>query len=82
MEYDMVKVEEALLALLGVFEFENGRVWKKYDFSVMDALHDKGFITQPHSAKESVVLTDEGLRLAKELAAKYFQVNAAGPEHS
>ena len=29
MRYDMVKVEELVLALLGVFEFENGRVWKR-----------------------------------------------------
>jgi len=35
MKYDMVKVEEMLLALLGVFEFENGRVWKRYDFATM-----------------------------------------------
>ena len=33
MRYDMVKVEELVLALLGVFEFENGRVWKRYDFA-------------------------------------------------
>jgi hypothetical protein len=42
MKYDMVKVEEMLLALLGVFEFENGRVWKRYDFATMDGLHEKG----------------------------------------
>ena len=45
MRYDMVKVEEAVLALLGVFEFDNGRVWKRYDFATMDGLHEKGLIT-------------------------------------
>ena len=53
MKYDMVKVEEALLALLGVFEFENGRVWKRYDFATMDRLHAKGLITEPRVKQES-----------------------------
>lgn len=34
--YDEKKVAEMVLALLGVFEFENGRVWKRIDFAVMD----------------------------------------------
>jgi hypothetical protein len=38
MTYDTTKVEEAVLGLLGVFEFENGRVWKRFDFDVMDSL--------------------------------------------
>jgi len=79
MTYDMVKVEEALLALLGVFEFENGHVWKRYDFSTMDRLHEKGLITEPHGRQESVYLTDEGMRRAKELAAKCFGTNGAAP---
>jgi len=82
MKYDMVKVEEALLALLGVFQFENGRVWKRYDFAMMDALHEKGLITEPHGRQESVFLTDEGLRRAEELAARLFGTRgtAAAPE--
>lgn len=80
MKYDMVKVEEVLLALLGVFEFENGRVWKRYDFATMDGLHEKGLITEPHGRQESVYLTDEGLRRAKALAAKHFGTNGAAPE--
>ena len=72
MLYDNAKIEEAILALLGAFEFENGRVWKGYDFAVMDALHAKGFITDPHGFAKSVYLTDEGKRLAEELAAKHF----------
>ena len=79
MRYDMVKVEEALLALLGVFEFENGRLWKRYDFATMESLHEKGLITEPHKRQESVYLTDEGMRRAKELAAKHFGTNGAAP---
>ena len=81
MKYDMVQVEEALLALLGVFEFENGRVWKRYDFATMDALHEKGLITEPRGRQESLYLTDEGLRRAKELAARHFGTGGtAAPE--
>jgi hypothetical protein len=70
MKYDMVQVEEALLALLGVFEFENGRARKRYDFATKDALHEKELITKPRGRPESVYLTDEGLRRGKELAAR------------
>jgi len=79
MGYDMVKVEEAVLPLLGVFEFDNGRVWKRYDFATMDGLHEKGLITEAHGRQESVYLTDEGMRRAKELAAKCFGTNGAAP---
>lgn len=72
MDYDMTKVEDAVLALLGVFEFDHGRAWKRYDFDTMDSLHGKGLITQPRSRTESVELTEEGMRRAKELAARYF----------
>lgn len=80
MEYDKAKIEEALLALLGVFEFENGRVWKRYDFATMDALHAKGLISEPRGRQESVDLTDEGMRLAKELAVKHFGTEGTAPE--
>lgn len=72
MKYDDQKISEVVLALLGVFEFENGMVWKRIDFSVMNDLFDKGYITNPRSRSESVYLTDEGLQLAKELAKKHF----------
>ena len=35
---DDAKIEEAVLALMGAFEFDKGRVWKSYDFGVMNAL--------------------------------------------
>lgn len=74
MKYDDQKISEVVLALLGVFEFENGMVWKRIDFSVMNDLFDKGYITNPRSRSESVYLTDEGLQLAKELAKKHFSI--------
>ncbi len=72
MDYDNAKLEETVLALLGAFEFENGRVWKRYAFSVMDALHEKGYISDPHGRTESVYLTESGLALAKQLAEARF----------
>jgi len=54
------KIEEAVLALLGVFQFDTGRAWKRYDFAVMDSLHAQGFITNPRGKTESVLLTPKG----------------------
>jgi hypothetical protein len=72
MSYDQDKIEETVLALLGAFEFDQGRVWKRYDFAVMDALHAKGLIDNPRNRNESVRLTDEGIARAKALARRYF----------
>jgi len=72
MEYDEAKLQAMVLAVLGVFEFENGRVWKRYAFSVMEALHEQGWISDPHGKHESVYLTEAGLLKAKALAAKHF----------
>lgn len=72
MKYDDQKISEVVLALLGVFEFENGRVWKRIEFSVMDELFEKGYISDPKGKSESVYLTEEGLQRAKELAEKHF----------
>jgi hypothetical protein len=70
--YDDQKIEDAVLALLGTFEFEQGRAWKRYDFAVMEALHAKGLITEPRGRSESIHLTEEGMRRAKELADRLF----------
>lgn len=72
MDYDNKKIDEAVLALLGAFEFERGRVWKRIDFAAMDRLYEKGYITNPQGKQESVYLTESGLALAKELAMKHF----------
>ena len=72
MDFSELKVQEAVLALLGVFEFEDGRAWKRYDFTVMEDLHRQGLISDPHGRAESVRLTEEGLAKAKVLAARLF----------
>lgn len=47
--YQPQKIEDAVLALLGAFQLEDGRAWKRYDFSVMEALHAQGWITDPRA---------------------------------
>ena len=72
MHYDQDKIDETILALLGAFEFEGGRVWKRFDFDAMDRLHASGMINQPKGRAESVYLTEAGMQQAKALAARYF----------
>ena len=50
----------------------DGRAWKRIDFSVMEALAEKGDISNPHGRTESVYLTKDGLARAKELAERMF----------
>ena len=70
--YSDEKLDELVLALMGALEFENGRVWKRIEFAVMDRLHAQGYITNPAGRRESVCLTEEGLTKAKALAARYL----------
>ena len=70
--YDKQKIEEAVLALLGAFEFENGRAWKRFDFDVMEGLAAQGLISDPKGRAESVYLTPEGFSRAKALARERF----------
>ncbi len=71
--YQQQKIEDAVLALLGAFEFDGGRAWKRYDFSVMEALHARGWITNPQGKAASVHLTPEGRDRALHLARKLFE---------
>jgi hypothetical protein len=40
--YDPDKLAGTTLALLGAFEFDNSRAWKRHDFDVMARLHAWG----------------------------------------
>lgn len=75
MEYDRDKVDEAVLALL-YLNFHGDpnviRAWKSFDWDAMDRLHDKGYIGDPKSKAKSVVVTEEGQNVAKELFMKFF----------
>lgn len=71
-EIDADKIAEAALAILSLTIHDDGRVWKGLDWGLMDLLHEKGWIVDPRSKAKSVVLTEEGERLAQEFLRKYF----------
>ena len=75
MNIDHEKVEQMILALLYLTTFEDGsvlRAWKGHDWSALDRLHQKGYISNPASKAKSVILTDEGAKRSKELFEQYF----------
>ena len=75
MEYDKDKVDEMVLALLYLTSSQDEfatRAWKGLDWGAMDRLHEKGYISNPKTKALSVVLTEEGAKLSKELFFKHF----------
>jgi hypothetical protein len=71
-EIDADKLAEAALAMLSLTLHDGGRVWKGLDWNLMDLLHEKGWIMDPRSKAKSVILTEEGERLADDFLRKYF----------
>jgi hypothetical protein len=69
---DTDRLAEAALAILSLTLHEGGRVWKGLDWELMGLLHDRGWIVDPVSKAKSVVLTEEGERLAQEFLRKHF----------
>ena len=77
MRYNKDKVDEVVLALLYLTTHDNGaRAWKGMDWDAMDRLHDNGLIENPKTKAKSVVLTEKGRKLSKELFRKYFGLEA------
>jgi Domain of unknown function (DUF6429) len=75
MTYDVAKLDEIVLALLHLNTFgDRGvtRAWKGFDWDSLNRLHARGFISDPKSKAKSVVLTEEGARLAEELFRRHF----------
>ena len=76
MEYDQERVDDAVLALLWLTMFDDGRItraWKNHDWNVLDRLHSKGFIGDPKSKAKSVVVSHEGKERARQLFEKMFR---------
>jgi hypothetical protein len=71
-EIDHDKLAEAALAILSLTLHDGGRVWKGLDWDLMDLLHEKGWIVDPRSKAKSVVLTEDGERLADACLRKHF----------
>jgi predicted transcriptional regulator len=75
MEYDATKLDEVVLALLHFnAHTDHGvtRAWKGFDWDSLGRLHAQGFISDPKSKAKSVVLTEEGARIAEELFRRHF----------
>ncbi len=47
MKYNPLKLDEMVMALLYISSFQDGRVWKGYDWDILERLHEKGLITNP-----------------------------------
>lgn len=72
MDYNQDKVDEMVLALLWLTRTSDGRTWKGQDWDAMERLHAKGYISDPKSKAKSVVLSEEGERLSRELFERHF----------
>lgn len=71
MDLDHDKIDDAVLALLLLGE-SGGRAWKGFDWVALDRLYQKGFITNPKTKAQSIVVTDEGLARGKRLLEELF----------
>lgn len=70
MNYDQSKIDEMVMTLLYISSFQDGRVWKGYDWDILERLHEKGLITNPVGKTKSFYLTDEGMKLGEKLSLK------------
>lgn len=75
-DFDKDKVDEMTLALLWLVFHEDRdgtvRAWKSFDWSTMDRLFEKGYISDPKRKARSVALSPEGVTKAEELFKKHF----------
>ena len=69
------KIDETVLATLLLTLHDDNRAWKGHSFDVLDRLYEKGFICDPKGKAKSVVLTDEGLKRAREVFDGLFLEN-------
>lgn len=47
------------------------KAWKGYEFDIMNELDDKGYIRQGSYRSKSLVITEEGMKLAQNLLEEY-----------
>ena len=72
MEEDFDRIDDAALALLLLTLHDGYRAWKGFDWSVLNRLHDKGFIDDPRNKTKSVAFTEAGLQRSKRLFESMF----------
>lgn len=78
MTYDRDRAAEFVLALMHLDLHDDVRAWKGYPWDVLDALHERGLISDPVGKARSVSLTAEGVARA----AAAFQSLLAAPDTS
>lgn len=72
-------VKELTLLLMYLTRFnERGRfgseldmAWKGYDFDIINELDEEDYIRQGSRRSKSVAITEQGMKLSRELLAKY-----------
>ena len=72
MELDTDKIDQAVLALLSLGRHDGYRLWKSFDWEVMNRLHEQGYITDPVTKAHSVLLTEEGALESERLLRELF----------
>ena len=75
MEYDIEKVGQMVLALLFLTSSSDQygtRAWKGLDLKVLERLYKEGYISDPQSKSPTLLLSEEGARLSRELFIYYF----------
>ncbi len=82
---DWDKVEEMTLALMCLTSSEtNGvvRSWKGHAWEVLNRLHQRGWISNPVSKAQSIVLSTEAARRSRELFGRHFVLQEDAPRES
>ena len=80
MRYDKDKVDDAILALLYLTSFGQGKLlrsWKSHDWEALNRLHSKGLISDPRTKAKSVLLSEEGMIRAERLFAELFGADSS-----
>ena len=72
MDIDTDKLDAAALAILSLTLHDGSRVWKGIGWDITDRLYQKGLIENPESKAKSIVLTQQGLELAKRVLEEQF----------
>jgi hypothetical protein len=71
-EYDIEKIDRAVLALLYLNLETTGTAWKGFDWDSMGRLHEKGLISDPVSKAKSVRLNEDGIAAAEQAFEELF----------
>ena len=74
MDVDGEKLEQVVLALfqMNLSDGSGRRAWKSLPWSVLDSLHEKGFISDSATKAKSIMLSEQGARLSENLFDKLF----------